>query len=166
MNSKNLKVKSSKLKGISIIEVVIASGIIAVSVVGIVTALQAFLVVSLDNSDKAQAVLMLEETSEVVQYIRDKSWIENIAILDDQTDYYLVWNGLDYSLSETPQLEKGKFTRKLVFDDVERDSSDDIVENGSIDSGTKKVTVDIIWNGSKGNQTVSSQFLIHDVYQS
>lgn len=157
---------NTKNKGISIVEVVISSAIIAISVVGIVTALQSFLIISLGNSEKTQAVLMLEETSEVVQYIRDKGWSANINYLDDQTDYYIVWNGLDYSLTDSPQLEKGKFTRKLVFEEVYRDSNDDIVESGTLDEGTRKVVVNIEWTGTDGSQTVSSEFLIHNVYQS
>ena len=157
---------NTKNKGISIVEVVVSSAIIAVSVVGIVTALQAFLLMSLGNSEKTQAVLMLEETSEVVQYIRDKEWTANINYLDDETDYYIVWNGLDYSLTDTPQVEKGKFTRKLVFEEVYRDGNDDIAESGTLDEGTRKVIVNIGWTNSDGNQTVSSEFLIHNVYQS
>ena len=153
-------------KGISIIEVIVASAIIAISVVGIVTALQAFLLISLDNTEKTQAALMLEETSEVVQYIRDKGWSANIEVLDSQVEYYIVWNGLDYSLTNTPQIEKQKFTRKLIFEEVERDSNDDITSSGTLDTGTRKVVVTIEWSNSRGDQSVSSEFLIHDVYQS
>lgn len=153
------------MKGISIVEVIIAAAIIMVSVTGIITALLTFLKISNNNTDKTQAVLMLEETQEVVQYIRDKSYADNIAILDSSDDYYVVWNGLDYSLSTTTQVEKGKFTRKLNFETVDRDVDDDITESGTTDTGTRKVTVDISWSNSEGNDNISSEFLIHDVYQ-
>lgn len=152
-------------RGISIIEILVASAIITISVIGIVTTLQSFLIVSLGNSDKAQAVLMLEESLEVVQYIRDKGWETNIEILDDETDYYINWNGSDYLITSTPQIEKNKFSRKLVFEEVYRDVDDDIAESGTLDAGTRKVLVTIDWTNAEGNQSVSSEFLIHDVYQ-
>jgi len=152
-----------KNTGFSIVEIVVATAIIGVSVVGIVAALNSFLYLSISNTNKAQAALLLEESLEVTQYIRDKSWTGNIAILNPGTEYYILWNDIDYSITDVPQSEK--FTRILRFEKVDRDSSDNITASGDEDPGTRKVFVDISWNESGETKNINSEYLIHDVYQ-
>lgn len=158
---------NSKSRGVSILEILIASAIIGISVVGVITSLKVFLVFSLKNTEDAQSSILLEESLEVVQYLRDKGWDQNIKDLVIDQDYYIYWDGIDYSITDIPQLENGKFTRKIQFKEVMRDnSSDDIVTTGGYtDSGTKKVLVDISWQSHEGNKNINSEFLIHNVYQ-
>ena len=75
--------KNSFSKGITIVEIVVAAGIIAVSVVGIIGAIQVYLKVVYQNTREAQAVLLLDETAEAVQYLRDRGFDEYIGMHQD-----------------------------------------------------------------------------------
>lgn len=152
-------------KGISIIEIIISAAIIGVSVVGIIAAVNVFLILSFKNTDEAQGALLIEETLEVMQYLRDDSWSSNVDPLLPDVIYYILWNGLDYSITTIPQITNGKFIRKIYVYDVYRDSEDDIVSSGGdLDSGTKKIYVDVSWDDKGTLRNVNSEFLIHDVY--
>jgi Tfp pilus assembly protein PilV len=128
---------NSKDRGISIIEIVIAAAIIGISVIGIINSLKVFLSLSMKNTNEAQAGLLLEETLEVLQYSRDKGWTSNIKNLNKNVGYYILWNGIDYSATTTPQ----------------------------VDDGTRKVSVEIAWKDGVEDKKVNSEFLIHNVYQ-
>jgi Tfp pilus assembly protein PilE len=153
-------------KGLSVIEIVISAALIAIVVVGIVGAVNVFFTISVKNTNQAQAALLLEETLEILQYLRDDTWTGNFSNASLSTNYHLDWSGADYSTTTTPVLVNGKFTRIYNLDAVKRDDDDDIVSSGgTIDPGTLLVNVDISWQESSGTASTSSQFLIHNVYQ-
>lgn len=153
-------------KGLSIIEIVISAALIAVSVAGIIAAANVFFALSIKNTNQAQAALLLEETAEILQYLRDDSWDGNFTNMSTATNYHLDWDGTDYATTTTPVLVNGRFTRTFNIDEVRRDSSDDIVSSGgSVDPDSYLVNVSISWVEKSGPQSVTSKFLIHNVYQ-
>ena len=151
-------------KGFSIIEIIIASAIISTTVISIIVAINFFLKLSFTNSKEVGAVLLLEETAEAVQLIRDKGWI-NISNTNPGTKYHIYWSTSDYFTTTTPQLINDIYTRTVQFENVNRDSNDDIVSSGgNDDSNTRKVLIEISWNAFGEIKTKTSQMLIHNVY--
>ncbi len=148
----------------SLIEIVIASAIIATSVLSIVVAINFFLKLSFSNSKEVGAVLLLEETSEAVQLIRDKGW-SNISGTNPSIKYHIYWSTSDYFTTTTPQLINEIYTRTVQFQNVGRDANDDIVSSGGTnDPNTKKVLIEISWNTFGTTTIKKSQMLIHNVY--
>ena len=155
-----------KKQGFSIIEIIISSALIAIAIVGIITAVNVFFAVSVKNTNQAQAALLLEETAEILQYLRDDTWTGNFSNASTNIGYHLDWNGTDYSTTTIPVLVNGKFSRIFDLDVVNRDSDDDIVAfGGTVDPDTYLVNVMISWDEKDGTKSVSSEFLIHNVYQ-
>ena len=68
MKSLNLK------KGISLVEVIIASSIISLSMIYISNVYGNFLTLSLENTDKVQAVFLLDEGVEAMKTMRSYAW--------------------------------------------------------------------------------------------
>lgn len=159
--------KNSSLKGISIIEIVIASGIIAVSVVGIVAAIQIYIKIVYQNTRESQTVLLLDETAEALQYLRDKSYQTNIADSLVNVPYTVFWDGTKYQITTSPTLLQYDMTRTVVFKNVYRNGSDQIVENGSgvLDTNTKKAVIEITWPYKNETKVLSSELLLHNIYE-
>jgi Tfp pilus assembly protein PilV len=157
--------KISSHKGVSIVEIVIAAGIIATSVIGIVGAIQVYLKIVYSNTRETQAILLLDETAEALQYLRDTSYSSNIASTTASTTYTLYWNGTGYQLAtSTIGLPYG-MSRTLLFSSVRRDGSDQIVSSGgTIDANTKKATINIAWPYKNATTTLTSEVLIHNIY--
>jgi hypothetical protein len=94
-------------------------------------------------ADETQALYLAEEGQELVRFIRDNDWT-NISSLSIGVDYYLDIQTSDITTTATPEVI-GRFTRSFSLEDVERDSDDDIVSSGSVDSGSRYVTVSVEW---------------------
>lgn len=158
--------KNSFRKGISIVEIVISAGIIAVCVTGIVGAIRIYLSVVHQNAREAQATMLLAETSEALQYLRDQSYQTHIADKDIETDYTLIWNGNTYEISTSTIELPYNMTRTVLFEEVRRDSSDQIIESGgTVDENTRKALITIAWPYKEQTKTLSSEMLIHNLYE-
>lgn len=158
--------KNSFIKGISIVEIIVAAGIIAVSVTGIVAAIQIYLKVVYQNSREAQAVLVLDETAEALQYLRDVGFSSNIANLDLNQQYTVYWNGAGYSLSTSTIVLPYDMTSKVSFEEIQRNSSDEIVSTGGgLDSNTRKALITIEWPYQGQVKSLNSEVLIHNIYE-
>lgn len=156
--------KIKRERGFSLIEVVIASTIISLSLLAIIGVAQEGIRVSRRALNTYAASTLLEEGAEVVRIVRDDAWT-TISALSDNTAYYPTFSGGVWSLSQTPSLIDG-FTRTVIFDTAERDGNDDLVTSGTPDSGTKLVTVTVSWN--EGGEVVSKDisFYIADIFSS
>ena len=146
-------------------EIVVASAIIATSVVGIVGAIQIYLKITYQNSRETQAVLLMDETAEAIQYLRDVSYADNIDASTEGAEYTLFWNGTGYELATSTIVLPYDMIRTIVFSEVERDSGNDqITVSGTNDESTKLATVTIAWPYQGATSTISSEMLIHDLY--
>lgn len=158
--------KNSFIKGISIVEIVIAAAIIAVSVTGIFGAIQIYLKIVQQNAHKAQAVLLLDETSEAIQYLRDEGYDSYIASNSFNTEYSIFWNGSGYELGTSTITLPYQMSRTVRFEEIRRDSSDQITSSGgTVDSDTRKVIITINWPYKGEIKTISSEMLIHNTYE-
>lgn len=153
-------------KGISIVEIVIASAIIGISIVGITTAIQIYLKIVHQNTRETQAVLLLEEAAEALQYIRDVDFENEIKTRDPDIDYSLFWNGSGYELTDSSISLPYNMSRTVRFFDVFRDSADQITDaGGTIDPDTKKAQITVEWSYSDIQKSISSEVLIHNMYE-
>ena len=160
----------SRNKGFTLVEVLIACFIISVTTLALMSAASKGIELSNRALRQAQASMITEEGVEAVKTIRDASW-STISGLDSDVDYYLSFDtgSNTWTLSTTPSVNPmtpidGKFTRTIVFSEVYRDSNDDIASSGTLDAGTKRVTVATSWQSS--GETVSKDivFYISDIF--
>ncbi len=149
-----------KFYGFGLVEVIIAIAIVSISLFALSNAANlAFLFVD-ESTREGRAAFLLEEGAEAVRTLRDVSWTQKIAPLTSGNTYYPVFN-VSWNLATTdPGAIEGIFTRTAVFEDVyRRNSDDDIVDAGAadpktLDPGTKKVTIYVLWKKS-GNKTTT-----------
>lgn len=158
-----------KNKGFSLIEVLIASAIISLCLFALVSAASEGYRLSKNTLRQNQANMLLEEGAEAVKSIRDIAWT-NISSLTMGATYYLTFdtNSNTWTLGNSPISPiDAIFTRTIVFSNVERSASDDIVSSAGSwdDPGTKKVTITVTWvsySGRTSSKTLS--FYMSDIF--
>lgn len=135
-------------KGISLVEVVVGTAIILLALTGIIAAYNVFVRVGSFTLNTIQASYLLEEGVEAVTVMRDYGWASNIANLSAGTKYYLSWNGSRW-VSTLTATTTGIYTRYFTLQTVNRDGSENIASSGgTLDPGTRKLTVNVSWPGS------------------
>ncbi len=158
-------------KGLGLIEIVVGTAIISLSLVGLVTAFNVFIRTGLSNTNKIQATYIMEEGLEAVRYLRDAGYSANISSLTSGTSYYLLFDGSDWSATTTQTLIDSRFDRIVTIADVyRRDSDDDIVASTSpdsktLDSNTIQATVTVSWDSSGSvSEEISAVEYLTDFY--
>src|SRR3989338_4561359 len=84
---------SARRRGVSLVEVVVATALLFLALTGLVTAYNMFVRVGVTTMKTIQATYLLEEGVEAVASIRDFGWTSNIAGLIAGNNYFLFWNG-------------------------------------------------------------------------
>lgn len=160
-----MKIKNKFCKnGFGMIEIVVGASIISLLSFGMATATQVSLRLSSENSNNNKAVFLIEEGVEAVKIIRDGSW-SNISSLSTGTSYFLNFNGTTWLSTTTNAFIDGTFERKFQLDDVYRDADQDIVTSGgTLDPGTKKLTVSVSWNFRNSTTTKSVPTYITNMF--
>ena len=150
-------------KGFLTVELVLGVTIAVVVIVSIFNLMQISLRISNDSVDKTVSAYLVEEGAEAMKILRDNNW-SNISSLSSGTTYYLNFSSNTWSTTTTANTI-GKFTRRVSVSDVYRDSNDDISSSGTLDSGTKEVTIEVSWTNSVGStKTETVTFYITDLY--
>ncbi len=145
------------------VEVIIVSSIIAVSVLAFMAVAQKSIYLSRQSLHTAQAVFLLEEAAESVRIVRDNAWA-NITALNTSTTYYPTFVGGTWTLSATPSTV-GIFDRTVNIANVSRDdTTDDISSAGTSDDGTRRVTVTVSWQEGGETMTKTLSFYISDIF--
>jgi len=155
--------KILKNQGFLLIEAIVASSIISISVIAAMQVSQKSIVVSRQAFHTAQAGFLLEEGAEAVRILRDNVWT-NISGLTNGTSYYPTFSGSTWTLSTTPNTV-GVFTRTVSIASVNRDNTtQDISSSGTNDPRTKLVTVTVSWAERGTTITKTLQFYITDIF--
>src|SRR3989338_11649775 len=94
---KKFKIKNSS-RGFMMIEVVVASSIIAVAVLATMAVAEKSIRVSVQGVHTAEASFLLEEGAEAVRILRDNGW-SNISALSPATAYYPLFSDGTWRLS-------------------------------------------------------------------
>jgi Tfp pilus assembly protein PilV len=149
-------------KGFGLIEIIVTTAVVGTTVILLMGVIQDSVLVARLSLERAKAAFLLEEGAESVRVIRDNSWT-GISSLTVNTPYYLLWNGTIWTTSSTPN-QIDMFTRTITISDVYRDGNNDISSSGTLDVGTKLVTINVSWNSSSGTQTETLQFYITNTF--
>jgi hypothetical protein len=157
--------KLSHNKGSAMLEIVIATSIFLGVVVSLVGVFNLALKSALANAAKIEASFLEEEGIEAVLTIRDASWSANIVNKVSGTDYYLTFNGTNWTIGTTRVLVDNVFERKINFYDVYRDSSQNIVSSGgTLDLNTKKVVSTVSWQVSGATVSRSMSTYLTNIF--
>jgi len=135
-------------KGISIIEILVVIAIIITALSSLLGLASFSLGVSTLIKQTNQANNLSQEVMEAVRNFRDgTSWdVDGLGKLATSTDYYPQATSSPSKWQLVQGIENiDGFTRKVVFEDVMRDSNSNIVEAGTYDPNTKKVIVTVSW---------------------
>ncbi len=173
ISNKN-KNKSFLKKGFTIVEVIVASTIISLTVFGLMLTAQKGVELSNRALKQTQANVLIEEGVEAVKSIRDNSWT-TIETLTLDTDYYLyfdtttnLWSLNTSSITPNGSMPTypidGIFSRTIAVSSVDRDSNDDIANLGILDPKTKKVTVSLSFPTSTQTINKSLVFYLTDIF--
>ena len=156
--------KSNK-KGVLIIETLVVIGIIGIVMTALLGVVNFSLGISALIKETTQANLIVQKTVEELRNFRDgTTWdSDGLGTVTTETPYHF-----QKSADSLPkwQLIQGEevidiFTRKTVFDDVQRDAGDNIVESGGVnDPNTKKSTSTVSWvhRGEEKNIEIVTYF--------
>ena len=146
LQPKHNNVKSQK--GSLLIEIVVVVRIIVGSLAAILGLASAFLVTSQIVQQTSQATALAQEGLEIVRNYRDGTdWaVDGLDTFTPGSPYHPEQSGsppkwILVSGSETI----GEFTRQIQFEEVFRDSSDNIAVSGTSDLDTVKAIVQVSW---------------------
>lgn len=162
---KNLN-KNKKNIGMTVIEVLIACSIISISIFALMKTAEKGLRLSSYALSKSQASFLLEEGAEAVKSIRDNDWT-TISNLNLDTPYYLYFdtNTKKWTMDNNITSIDGIFSRIVTISSVGRNGDDDIVDTGgTLDPGTKKVTVTVSWPLPSNTNTKSISFYVANIF--
>ena len=136
-------------KGASLIELLIAIAIITTALVSLLAIFGFSLNIAVEKKHLYQANFLAKEGIEGIRNFRDGTeWNENgLGTLDTLSIYNLDKQGSPEKWVLFPgEKTINGFTQKIVFEDVYRDSNDNITsQGGALDPDTKKVKVNIAW---------------------
>jgi hypothetical protein len=157
----------SNKKGLSLVEVLVASSIIIIFFIALVGIYNTYLKISRTNIYSIKAGYLAEEGIEAIKSLRDISWNNNIAPLSTNSDLYLTFSGGRWVSTTTNTYIDGGFERKINISEVNRDPSNgDIVSSGgTLDSGTRLVTVTVSWLYKNSTSTRVMATYITNLYR-
>lgn len=161
-----MKKKFLKLeKGVTLVEVLVAAGIIVTFLTTLVSVHNTYLRSSFSNVDSVKATFLAEEGIEAVKGIRDTSWASNILPLTNGTAYYLVFGNGAWSLNTTSTSVDSRFYRKITLSAVNRDSVSAITTSGgTLDANTRKITSSVSWLDRGATTTRSIDTYIANIF--
>ncbi len=152
-------------KGISVVEIVIASSVLLLAIVPIFGSFAVSLKSTLVNIPFVQGAFLLEEGNEALINMRDWGWASNIDTLTNGTTYRLSYLDGRWQATTTNSFVDGEFDRSFTLSAVNRDSGNNVVSTGgSLDTGTRKVTVSISWREGNATTTKTMESYISNVF--
>ncbi|MBT4277761.1 hypothetical protein HOD96_03405 [Candidatus Falkowbacteria bacterium] len=155
----NHKPQITNHNGFSLIEVLLAGSIFALAVTALVGAFIFGQESTMQAGVRSRAVFLIEEEAEALRSIRDGAWNEltytQSAVEISDNKWIFSGEGTDETV--------GDYTRSIIFEDVCRDSSHDIVScpGDYTDEQSKKATIEVTWTEAKvGSQSISQEIYL------
>lgn len=151
------------VRGIGLIEVLVAVSIFALVLVAVVNAFHLYTKAVRGNVARAEAFIFAEEGIEAARYLRDTSYSSTIASFTKGMPYQLVFTGNNWIATTTATTTESQFTRTVTFTEVYRDGTTaDIVASSSpgavLDPLTTHVAVAVMW----GLSTIASTSIAYE----
>ncbi len=173
----NIRYKKGELKkqtarskrheaGFSLVEILVASSIIVVSLIAVINIANKAINSSRQSVNAYLASTLLEEGAEAVRTIRDNDWT-NISALSNSTTYYPKFTTATNTWSLTTTAVDGTvgvFSRSVVLSAVNRDASANIASSGTLDASTKLVTVTVSWLDGTTTHSKTLQFYTFAIF--
>jgi len=154
-----------KKKGFGLVEVLIGSAVLSVSLLGISGFFQTVLRASRVTESAVQGDYLLEEGVETLKLFRDMGYAVNLRKLSTSTTHYFSWTGTAWATTTTNTFIDGKYERKFTITDVKRDANQDIASSGTYDPDVKLATVTVAWwSPVVGTTTRSIQTYITNIF--
>lgn len=156
--------KTKHGKGFLLVDVIVGVSILAFCLLGIISVGQGFLRLSFQSFQGSQANFLLEEGAEVARAFRDTSWTD-ISGLTVGTKYYLNYSGGKWATSTAVTKLDHIFYRYFTVSDVNRDNTtaDIVTSGGTLDTGTRELTVHVEWLSSFGTSTKTAMLYLTDI---
>lgn len=149
--------------GFTLVEIIVAAGIISLSVVAIIAIASQSISFSRQSLDTYTAATMLEEGAEAVRTVRDSNW-GVLAALSPDTSYYPTFSTTSNSWSlSTEPADAGMFARTVTVAPVSRNAGGVISATGTDDPGTRLVTVTVTWREHDTPQSKSLSFYLSNI---
>ena len=157
------KIKTNS--GVSLIEIVIASAIMSVTLVSLVSVYSAIEKYSFANVRSLKAIELAEEAGEVLRFMRDSGWTANIASLTNGTTYRTYWTGTAWTISTTAPLIESKYDVSFVLSAVNRDTNYNVVSSGgTLDTSSRKALISVAWKENNATSTKTSEEYLFNVF--
>ncbi|MCP6718434.1 MAG: hypothetical protein KJI70_02760 [Patescibacteria group bacterium] len=133
----------------SLIEILIVIFIVSVALSSVLGLTSFSLSAVSFTKQSYRANIIAQQLLEQVRNFRDETnWdADGLGVLMRDTDYYIIKTGSpeEWQMIQGTETIDG-FTRKVIFNQVGRDGSDNIVESGgAIDLNTKKIIATVSW---------------------
>jgi len=159
-----MNITNKNKKGFLLVEVIVGVSILAFCLLGIISVGQGFLRLSFQSFQGTQANFLLEEGAEVTRAFRDMGW-GNISGLTAGTKYYLTYSGGKWATSTAVSKIDHVFYRYVTVSNVNRDdtTADIVASGGTLDTETRKVTVNVSWLSSMGTSTKTAMLYLTNI---
>ena len=147
--------KITNNNGQSILEVILALGIFSLIAVSMMALATGGFTSLIQGGEQTEAEALAQEAIEGVRSIRDGAWND---LVYTTSSIGITGNQWVFSGENTTQVI-GKYTRTISFDNVCRNASNNITAcpGSYTDIQSKKMTVSVSWNTSKGAQNQVEQ---------
>lgn len=165
---KNMHSVRTHQKGIAMVEVLVASAIMTLVILGVMYGTTRLLQISNRSVSAVQATALLAESAEVLTALRDESW-ENISTLSQSETHTIAFNDAQLSWGTvlyqpgTNGLVDGKYTRTFTVSPVYRNADDDIAETGTLDEGTLFIETIVSWQQNNTEIQRELSFYLADI---
>lgn len=146
--------KYNNKKGVSVVEILVVIAIIGITLVSILGMATFSLKISTLIKETTQAKDIAQEAIEAVRNFRDgTTWgTDGLGTLTAGIAYHPEKSGDTPPKWQLVQEEEtvNSFTRKVIFENVQRDGNDNIVESGGTnDPNTKKAAITVSWKDKR-----------------
>ena len=148
--------KNINEKGFGIVEVLVASTISIIILLGIASYLNYAMKVSAEGAKKVEALYYTKSLIEQARAARDEDW-DNISTLTKDVSYNFQESATSPKkwVAVLGQRTFGEYTAQIVFSEVNRDINDDIVSvGGSPDSNTIKAASTVTYLTRDGTKQI------------
>jgi type II secretory pathway pseudopilin PulG len=157
---------NSKQNGYGLIEIIVATTVVAMVFLGVSECLNSFLKIALQNTDTTEALFLAKSSLEQTRAVRDEGnegegdldWI-NIPDVVMGDSYHFESNGTSPEkwVAQAGTKSEGKYTVWITASEVRRDDNDDIVSTGGTytDLNTLKITSNVSWSTASGAKQIN-----------
>jgi Tfp pilus assembly protein PilV len=159
----------NKSKGVGLVEIIIATSIISVTLLVLISVYTQVAKFSLNNVKSLKAAQLVEEGVEVLKYLRDSGYTRNIGALDKGVTYRLYWdilvNSGTWTATTSAILLEDKYDVNFVLSSVYRDSDFNVVTSGgNIDASSTKAIVNVSWKDGVATTTKTIETYLFNIF--